>query len=89
MKKTYWRAQVRYGHVGTGRGLCIDRHLSMNRNSNIKDVENLIKTMPGVKKGNKPYKIIQQISQEEYLRGKTEEKNNLFLIHLKNYHKAS
>jgi len=49
VKKTFWVAKLRYGHVGHGNEVCVNRYLEMEADANINDVINLINTMPGLK----------------------------------------
>ena len=87
MKNTYWVAKLRYGHVGTGKEVCINRYLRMKDDSNINDVIEVIKTMPGVKKGDRSYKYVRKINQQEFYKGKMNQKDNLYLKKLWSYKK--
>jgi len=88
MKKTYWVAKLRYGHVGYGNEVCINRYLEMKEDADINDVINLINSMPGVKsKGNRPYRSIKRIDQEKFNQGRLYQSHNLYLKKLWNYKK--
>ena len=79
MKKTFWVAKLRYGHVGKGKEVCINRYLEMGADADINDVINLINGMPAVKKGNHPYRSIRRIDQEEFYQGRQHQSHNLYL----------
>jgi hypothetical protein len=88
VKKTFWVAKLRYGHVGHGNEVCVNRYLEMEADADINDVINLINTMPGVKsKGNHSYRSIKKIDQEEFYQGRQHQSHNLFLKKLWSYKK--
>ena len=89
MNNTYWKVKIRYGHVGQGKEVCVNRYLEMKESSSVQDVIRLIKTMPGVKKSTKAYKSIFKITHNQYIEGKKEEKENLYLQKLWAYHKKT
>ncbi|MGN7410619.1 hypothetical protein [Sporosarcina sp. SAFN-010] len=87
----YWKVICRYGHVGTKREIHVSRYLQTPSNSNLMDVVKMVAGMPGVKKGdNILHSIVgaRPITKEQYLKGKAEEEQNLYLQKLKSYHKT-
>ena len=87
MRKSFWVAKLRYGHVGQGKEVCVNRYIEMKVDANTNDVISLINTMPGVKKGSFPYRSIRKIGQEEFYRGRKNQSDNLYLKKLWNYKK--
>jgi len=88
MKKTFWVAKLRYGHVGFGKEVCVNRYLELGENAEITDVIDLISTMPGVKsKGNHSYRSIKRIDQKEFYQCKQHQSHNIYLKKLWNYKK--
>lgn len=79
----YWKAIVRYGHVGRKNEISVARYIAAEMNLGITDVMNLIGEMPGVKF--KGVGSIQEICLEEYVDGKLGEEDNLFLRVLKTF----
>lgn len=86
MEWTYWKAVVRYGHVGKGKEVSVARYLATPSHTTTIDVMNLIETMPGTK--NRALSSIAQIEIEEYLEGSRLEKENFFLQRLFEQRKA-
>ena len=87
MSRTFWVAKLRYGHVGFGKEICINRYLELEENADINDVIDLIRTMPGVKKGSHPYMSIKKISKGKFYQGRRHQNHNLYLKKLQNYKK--
>lgn len=77
---SYWKAVVRYGHVGKGKEISVARYLVMLDNSTTVDVMAVIAEMPGTKK--RSVGSIRKIDRLEYLEGLRAEKENFFLQQL-------
>lgn len=77
---SYWKAVVRYGHVGKGKEISVARYLVMPGGSTTVDVMAVIAEMPGTKK--RSVGSIRKIDHLEYLEGLRTEKENFFLQRL-------
>ena len=77
---SYWKAVVRYGHVGKRKEISVARHLVMPEHSTMIDVMNVIDEMPGTK--NRAVLSLQKVDVIEYLEGHRAEKENFFLQRL-------
>ncbi|MFL9652023.1 hypothetical protein [Exiguobacterium chiriqhucha] len=77
---SYWKAVVRYGHVGKGKEISVARYLVMPGGSTTVDVMAVIAEMPGTKK--RSVGSIRKIDHLEYLEGLRAEKENFFLQRL-------
>lgn len=77
---SYWRAVVRYGHVGKGKEISVARYLVMPGDLTMIDVMTVINEMPGTKK--RPVTSLRKIDHTEYLEGVRAEKENFFLQRL-------
>lgn len=77
---SYWRAVVRYGHVGKGKEISVARYLVMPGDLTMIDVMAVINEMPGTKK--RPVISLRKIDHTEYLEGIRAEKENFFLQRL-------
>ena len=77
---SYWKAVVRYGHVGKGKEISVARYLVMPGGSTTVDVMAVITEMPGKKK--RSVGSIRKIDHLEYLEGLRAEKENFFLQRL-------
>lgn len=77
---SYWKAVVRYGHVGKGKEISVARYLVMPGGSTTVDVMVVIAEMPGTKK--RSIGSIRKIDHLEYLEGLRAEKENFFLQRL-------
>lgn len=77
---SYWKAVVRYGHVGKGKEISVARYLVMPGDSTTVDVMAVITEMPGTKK--RSVGSIRKIGHLEYLEGLRAEKENFFLQRL-------
>lgn len=83
---TYWKAVVRYGHVGKRNEVSVARYLVMPGDATTIDVMSLIEKMPGTK--NRAMASIQKIDHMEYLEGVRAEKEDFFLQSLFDGRKA-
>lgn len=86
MEWTYWKAVMRYGHVGTGKEVSVARYLVTPSHATTIDVMDLIEEMPGTKK--RAMLSIVRVEMEEYLEGVRLEKENFFLQRLFEQRKA-
>lgn len=86
MEWTYWKAVMRYGHVGKGKEVSVARYLVTPAHATMIDVMDLIEEMPGTK--NRAMLSIIKIGMEEYLEGVRLEKENFFLQRLFGEQKA-
>ncbi|QUE86342.1 hypothetical protein [Exiguobacterium alkaliphilum] len=77
---SYWKAVVRYGHVGKGKEISVARYLVMPGGSTTVDVMAVIAEMPGTKK--RSVGSIRKIDHLEYLEGLRAENENFFLQRL-------
>lgn len=77
---SYWKAVVRYGHVGKGKEISVARYLVMPGNSTTVGVMAVVAEMPGTKK--RSVGSIRKIDRLEYLEGLRAEKENFFLQQL-------
>lgn len=77
---SYWKAVVRYGHVGKRKEISVARYLVMPEHSTMIAVMNVIDEMPGTKKH--AVVSLRKINSIEYLEGLREEKENFFLQRL-------
>lgn len=82
MKLEFWKAVIRYGHVGQGNEVSVARYLAFEQGTNIYTVMEEIKTMPGTK--NKSIQTIVKITEDDYLDGKLAERDNFYLQDLFN-----
>jgi hypothetical protein len=73
----YWKLVLRYGHVGLRNEVSVARFIETDLSVSILSVWSLASNMPGVK--NKGVLSIKQIDYKEYICGKNEEAENLFL----------
>lgn len=88
MKSKYWKVQLRYGHVGRGKSIEVNRYLVMSNKSSSTEIIRLAKTMPGVKKGIRAVLKLEPINKNEYYQGKKREKENFYLQKLNSYHQS-
>ncbi|WP_251128524.1 hypothetical protein [Exiguobacterium sp. s28] len=77
---SYWRAVIRYGHVGKGKEISVARYLVMPDYFMMVDVMTVINEMPGTKK--RAMTSLRKIDYTEYLEGLRAEKENFFLQRL-------
>ena len=80
MQYKYWKAVIRYGHVGYQNEVSVARYLVFDSNSHSTDVMTEVQTMPGTK--NKCIVLLNQIAEEEYLNGKKLEQKDFYLQNL-------
>lgn len=80
MEWSYWKAVVRYGHVGKRKEISVARYLVMPEHLTMIDVMNVINEMPGTK--NRAVLSLRKVDVAEYLEGLREEKENFFLQRL-------
>jgi len=83
MKWKYWKVVLRYGHVGKRNDVSVARFLVTEASFNPIMVMDLASEMPGVK--SKGVISIKEVTQEDYIVGKREEIENLFLQKLKTF----
>ena len=83
MEWKYWKVVLRYGHVGKRNDVSVARFLVTEASFNSIMVMDLASEMPGVK--SKGVISIQEVTQENYIVGKREEVENLFLQKLKTF----
>lgn len=86
MEWIYWKAVMRYGHVGNGKEVSIARYLVMPSHASAFDVMKMAEEMPGTK--NRAVISVIKVEVEEYLEGKRLEKENFFLQRLFDQNKA-
>lgn len=82
MSYKYWRVVCKYGRVGRRNEVSVPRYIQTDDSCSLIDVIDIVSKMPGIKKsGDKMYGIVsaKPINEECYLKGKIEEKENLFL----------
>ncbi|MDE0564881.1 hypothetical protein ON063_14725 [Exiguobacterium sp. B2(2022)] len=80
MEWSYWKAVVRYGHVGKKKEISVARYLVMSEHSTMIDVMRVIDEMPGTKK--RAVLSLRKIDVIEYIEGRRAEKENFFLQRL-------
>lgn len=80
MGQMYWKAVIRYGHVGKKNEVSVARHLEFPKGTQIYEVIKVIYSMPGTK--NKCIQSVCEITENEFLQGIELEKNNFYLQNL-------
>lgn len=80
MNKRYWKAILRYGHVGFNRDISVARYLETNASTTIVEVMQIASDMPAVK--NRGVLSVRQIDQATYQAGKQSEHENYYLQRL-------
>ena len=83
---SYWKAVIRYGHVGMRNEVSAARYLVMPGDATTIDVMSLIEEMPGPK--NRAMVSIRKIEHLAYLKGIRSEKEDFFLQSLFDGQKA-
>ncbi|WP_251138229.1 hypothetical protein [Exiguobacterium sp. s191] len=83
---SYWKAVIRYGHVGMRNEVSVARYLVMPGDATTIDVISLIEEMPGTK--NRAMVSIRKIEHLAYLTGIRSEKEDFFLQSLFDGQKA-
>lgn len=66
MEMMYWKAVIRYGHVGRINEVSVARHLMFQKGTLIYEVIKEINSMPGTK--NNCIQSVYEITEEEFLR---------------------
>ncbi|MEQ6390818.1 hypothetical protein RZN22_16110 [Bacillaceae bacterium S4-13-58] len=79
----YWKVVLRYGHVGRRNEVSVARFLVTEACYNPIMVMDLAGEMPGVK--NNGVLQVEEISLKEYLVGKRQEVENMYLKKLREY----
>jgi len=80
MEMMYWKAVIRYGHVGRRNEVSVARHLKFPEGTLIYEVIKEIYSMPGTK--NNCIQSVYEVTEEEFLRGVESEKDNFYLQNL-------
>lgn len=80
MVMMYWKAVIRYGHVGRRNEVSVARHLMFKKGTLIYEVVKEIHSMPGTK--NNCIQSVYEITEEEYLCGIEREKDDFYLRNL-------
>ena len=80
MRWNYWKVVVRYGHVGKRNEVSVARFLVTPEDMTAIDVMKIVEEMPGTKC--RATISVNKVELLEYLEGKREEKENLFLKQL-------
>lgn len=80
MKKYYWKAIIRYGHVGRRNEVSVARHLAFDENLKVYEIMKVINGMPGTK--NRSLRLLYQIDKYTYELGLEAEKDNFYLQNL-------
>lgn len=83
MKWKYWKVVLRYGHVGKRNEVSVARFLITEASYNPIAVMDIASEMPGVK--GRGVVSIKEITQDDYIVGKREEVENVFLQKLKTF----
>jgi len=73
----YWKAVIRYGHVGKRNEISVARYLEFPKGTQIYEVIQVINSMPGTK--NNCIQSICEITKSDFLHGLEQEKNNFYL----------
>ena len=79
----YWKVICRYGHVGLRNEVSVARYLQTDNSVSIIDARHIASQMPGVKSNG--VLMIGAIDENTYMLGKQAEKNNFYIVALKNY----
>ena len=80
----YWKVVLHYGHVGSHKEISVARYLVFREPLSLLDVCDFAKQMPGVKHS-EMVGSIKQITYEDYLIGKNNEKYDFFLSKLQSH----
>ena len=88
MKKAcYWKVVLHYGHVGSHKEISVARYLYFKDPLSLIEVCDFAKEMPGVKHS-QMVSSVKQITREDFLIGKKNEKTDFFLIKLQSHRPA-
>jgi hypothetical protein len=82
-KWKYWKVVLRYGHVGRRNEVSVARFLVTEACYNTIMVMDIAREMPGVK--NNGIQQVEEVSLNEYLLGKRQEVENMYLKNLREY----
>ena len=85
MNEKYWKAVVRYGHVGLGKEVSVARFISTGPAASILDVYTLVENMPGMKA--RGVGSLVGITRDAYQAGKVSERSNTYLRKLMTHRK--
>ena len=83
----YWKVVLHYGHVGSHKEISVARYLYFKDPLSLVEVCDFAKEMPGVKHS-QMLSSVKQVTREDFLIGKKNEKNDLFLIKLQSHRPA-
>ena len=79
----YWKVICRYGHVGLRNEVSVSRYLQTDNSVSIIGARHIASQMPGVKSNG--VLMIVPIDENTYILGKQAEKNNIYILALKNH----
>lgn len=77
MEMMYWKAVIRYGHVGRRNEISVARHLVFPKGTLIYEVIQEVNSMPGTK--NNCIQSVYEITKDDYFQGIEREKDNFYL----------
>ena len=83
----YWKVVLHYGHVGSHKDISVARYLYFKDPLSLVEVCDFAKKMPGVKHS-QMVSFVKQITREDFLIGKKNEKADFFLIKLQSHRPA-
>ena len=86
MSNRYWKAIVRYGHLGVGREVSVARYICTESSKNIIDAYAILNQMPGSK--SRAVQEIIEITFEIYCSGKHDEAECFYLQSLMNWRRS-
>lgn len=86
MNHRFWKAILRYGHLGLGKEVSVARYIQTDNSATIVDVMQIVSQMPGVK--HRGMLCVEQINQVKYEIGKQNESENYYLQQLFTYQNA-
>ena len=87
MSARFWKAVVRYGHLGIGKEISVARSICTKSDENIVDAYGIVENMPGVKASG--VHCISEIDRSVYLNGKISEASNYYLCKLKSHNQRA
>lgn len=77
---------MKYGHVGNGKEVELNRYLEMNPNTDYVDVLNETQRMPGVKKKSISFNSIEKIDKATYYKGLKKNEESFYFQNLMGNH---
>lgn len=83
----YWKVVLHYGHVGSHKEISVARYLYFKDPLSLIEVCDFAKEMPGVKHS-QMVSSVKQITREDFLIGKKNEKTDFFLMKLQSHRPA-